>query len=124
MKGGNFLNGVARDMLGYARIGDIFEGVCERELVREREKGCLICKVPSIIGGVCGSFVVYQQGQIVVGLFTISLCFSLSWKMKKKETLEKIGKVLCGLCGLFDDDGSITSIFSRLFLLVIHKSKL
>jgi hypothetical protein len=53
-------------------LGDTFEGVKDKR-VGEREKGCLICKVPNIIGDVCGSFVVYQQGQIVVGLFTISL---------------------------------------------------
>jgi hypothetical protein len=87
MKGGNFFNGVARDMLCCAvlccaMLGDTFEGVKDKrvgereretETEREREKGCLICKVPNIIGDVCGSFVVYQQGQIVVGLFTISL---------------------------------------------------
>jgi hypothetical protein len=36
MKGGNFFNGVARDMLCYAMLGDTFEGVKDKR-VGERE---------------------------------------------------------------------------------------
>lgn len=77
-----------------------------------KERGCLVCKVPSIIGG--GSFV-QQRGQIVVGLSPpISLSFSHTHirestakpgrrEKKNKREVESFGKAFCGLCGVMMD---------------------
>lgn len=69
MKGGNFSNGLLE--ICYAMLADTttFEEEREREGLSDLQGPKHYWR--------CGSFVVYQQGQIVVGLFPISLYLSL-----------------------------------------------